>query len=258
MARGGKIALLGGGLLAVLAVLAWLNRPRDEPAKATVADAVRSFRAEDDPAGSEEKGGEPALGVYRYATRGAESAASPIFDTTHDYYGVSTIALSDGRCGQRERWQVLDGRWSETEACLPPHGKATATVTEFHEFFEVGQKDVFHCLASANSAPTELKPGTRFDSSCESDDSSIETSSRVVGVEKIDVGYETFDAIHIESRSTFKGANSGTAKRSELRRRSDGLLLRRSVASEADSGQAGGTHYSEHYTIRLLSTTPKR
>lgn len=257
MARGRKIALLGGGLLVVLAVLAWLNRPRDEPAKATVADAVRSFRAEDDPA-TREKAGEPALGVYRYWTRGGESVASPVFDTAHDYYGVSTIALSDGRCGQLERWQVLDGRWSEVEACLPRHGEAAATVTEFHEFFETGQKDVFHCQGPAGTGPAALKPGARFDSSCESDDSSIATTSRVVGVETVPVGYEEIPAIHITSRSVFDGATSGNASRDEWRRRGDGLLLKRSVESEADTSVAGGAHYSERYTIRLLSTTPRR
>ncbi len=258
MARGRKIALLGGGLLVVLAVLAWLNRPRDEPAKATVADAVRTFRAEDDPATREEKAGEPALGVYRYGTRGLESVESPVFDTTHDYNGTSTIVLSRGRCGQRERWQVLDGRWSEVEACLPRDGEATLTITEFHEFFETGQKDVFRCHGPAGAEPATLKPGARFDSSCESDDSSTATTSQVVGVETVPVGYEEFPAIHITSRSVFDGATSGITSRDEWRRRSDGLLLKRSVESEADTNVAGGTHYSERYTVRLLSTTPKR
>lgn len=257
MARGRKIALLGGGALVVLAVLAWLNRPRDEPAKATVADAVRSFRSEDD-AAKRKRAGVPALGVYRYSTRGAESIANPILDTTHDYNGVSTIAVSAGRCGQRERWQVLNGRWSETEACIPAHSAATATVIEFHEFFETGQRDTFHCKGPAGAGPAALKPGARFDSSCESDDSSISTSSRVVGVETVPVGYEDFEAIHIASRSAFEGATSGSASRDEWRRRGDGLLLKRSTESEADTSVAGGTHYSERYTIRLLSTRPKR
>lgn len=257
MARGRKLALLGGGLLVVIAVFAWLNRPRDKPAKATVAEAVRSFRAKDK-AKREQAAGEPALGVYRYATRGGESIDNAFLDTTHDYYGVSTIALSEGRCGQRERWQVLDVRWSETEACLRQQGQVTATVVEFHEFFEMGQKDVFRCRGPAGTGPAALKPGDRFDSSCESDDSSIRSRSRVVGVETIPVGYEEFPAVHIASHSVFGGENSGEATRDEWRRRGDGLLLKRSAKSEADTSIAGGTHYSERYTIRLLSTKPRR
>jgi len=257
MARGRKIALLGGGLLVVLAVLAWLNRPRDNPAKATVADAVRSFRAKDQTTDHEHKTAKPAAGVYRYATRGAESVDG-ILDTTHDYHGVSTIELSEGRCGQRERWQVLNGRWSEAEACLPPQGQATVTVIEFHEFFETGQRDIFHCRGSAGSGSAAPQPGTHFDSSCKSDDSTIKSNSRVVGVEAIPVGYEEFAAVHISTHSVFSGKSDGEADRDEWRRRSDGLLLKRSAKSEADADIAGGTHYSERYTIRLLSTEPKR
>jgi hypothetical protein len=258
MARGRKIALLGGGVLIVIAILAWLNRPRDEPARATVADAVESFRADGDTAGAEGGEREPALGVYSYATRGEESVDSPVLDATHDYDGVSTIVLSEGRCGQIERWQVLDGRWSETEACLPRYGDAFATVVEFHEFFGSGQKDTFRCRGPAGSRPADLEPGERFSSSCKSEDSSIANDSRIVGVERVSVGGEAFEAIHIESRSVFEGASSGTATRDEWRRRSDGLLLRRTVESEADTSDAGGSHYSERYAIRLLSTTPRR
>ena len=254
MGRGRKIALLVAVCVVVLAALAWLNRPRDEPTKVTVHDAVRSFRAESDsgePAGGPK---EPALGVYRYTTRGSESVKSPIFGATHNYSGVSTIVLSAGRCGQRERWQVLAGRWSEAEACPAAHGEATATVVEFHEFFGTGQEDSFHC----HSTPVSGRPGSHFSSECESEDSSISSSSRVLGVESVSVGGEPYDATHIESRSVLGGETSGSSKHEEWRRRSDGLLLKRSAESEANTSKAGGSHYSEHYTIQLLSVTPQR
>ncbi len=249
-----NIALLVVASVAILAVIAWLNRPRDEPARATVDDAVRSFRADGD-SGSQGGGqGEPALGVYRYTTRGSESVKSPVFGATHDYGGVSTIVLSAGRCGERERWQVLAGRWSEAEACATAHGNGTATVTEFHEFFGTGQEDSFHC----RSAPVSTQPDSRFSSSCESDDSSISSTSRVIGVEPVSVGSETFDTTHVETRSVLEGKTSGSARRDEWRRRSDGLLLKRSAESEGDTSTAGGSHYSEQYTIELISTTPRR
>ncbi len=253
MGRGRKIALLVAACVAALALLAWLNRPRDEPAKATVDDAVRSFRAENDSGGSESGAKEPELGVYRYATQGSETVKS-VLDATHDYGGVSTIVLSAGRCGQRERWQVLAGRWSEAEACPAAGGGASARVTEFHEFFETGQEDAFDC----HSTPVSVQPGSRFSSHCESEDSSISSSSRVLGVEPVSVGGESYDATHIETRSVLGGATTGTSKREEWRRRSDGLLLKRTAESEADTSDAGGSHYSESYTIRLLSVTPKR
>ena len=197
---------------------------------------------------------EPALGVYRYATHGSESVKSPVFGATHDYGGVSTIVLSPGRCGERERWQVLTGRWTEAEACPAAHGEAAATVTEFHEFFGSGEEDAFRC----HSTPVSTQPGSRFSSFCKSDDSSISSTSLVIGVEPISVGGETYDTTHVQTRSVLAGKTSGTSRRDEWRRRSDGLLLRRSADSEGDTSVAGGAHYSERYSIELLSTTPRR
>jgi hypothetical protein len=255
MGRRRRIALLAGICLAVLAVLAWLNRPRDEPARATVDDAVRSFRAEGDSARNDSEQGEPPLGVYRYATRGSESVQTAILGTTHDYDGVSTIVLSAGRCGLRERWQVLSGRWSEAEACESADGDTSATVVEFHEFFGSEQEDSLRCHGDETASSEE---GARFASFCESENFSISNRSRVVGVEPVSVGGETFDATRVETRSVFGGENSGTARREEWRRRSDGLLLRRMVESEASTDAGGGSHYNERYTLRLLSTEPRR
>lgn len=254
MGRRRKVGLLGCACVVGLGALAWINWPRDEPTKVTVDEAVRSFRAKSASANERAGTGEPALGVYRYGTQGTESVKTPLLGTTHDYGGISTIVLSKGPCGERERWQVLDGRWTEAEACPGKHNGGTATVTEFHEFFGTGQEDVFHCRSDAVSA----RPGAHFTSYCSSDDSSIDNTSRVIGIEEVAIGNESFVTTHVQTRSVFGGANSGTAQRDEWRRRSDGLLLRRSVKSEADTSQAGGTHYSERYTIRLLSTTPRR
>jgi len=253
MGRRRKIALLVAACAAVLAIVAWFAWPRDEPTRTTLGDAVRSFRAEGDRGKGTNGPDEPAPGVYRYGTRGSESVNSPVLDTTHDYNGLSTVVLSAGRCAERERWQVFDGRWTEGELCTS-HGRTTGTVTEFHEFFGVGQKDSFHCHSGATSA----KAGASFTSFCESDDSSISTTTHVRAGEKVYVGGLAFDATPVESRSVFGGAESGSAVRREWRRRSDGLLLRRSVRSEADTSTAGGSHYTERYTIKLLSTTPKR
>jgi hypothetical protein len=253
MGRKRNIALLVIAGMVGLAAIAWAMRPRDEPAKATVEDAVRSFRAEKAPGSQDERREGPAPGVYRYATRGLESAQAVFAGATHDYDGVSTITLSPGRCGTRERWQVLDGRWSEIEAC-----DDSVWVTEFHEFFGVGQKDSFRCHGGSRSETLVLEPGARFSTSCEGEETSTSSDWRVIAFERVPVGGESFDAIHLESRSAFEGESSGTARREEWRRRADGLLLRLSSQSDADSSAGGGTHYSERYTLRLLDVTPRR
>lgn len=254
MGRRRKIALLAIGCVVVLAVLAWIERPRDEPTRATVGEAVHSFRAENHSGAHEDESDEPALGVYRYGTRGSETVDSPVLSTTHDYNGVSTVVLSAGRCAERERWQVLDGRWTEGELCTHAHGRTTGRVTEFHEFFGTGQEDSFRC----HSATSPVRVGARFTSSCASEDSSISTVSRVLPGRTIYVGGVGIDTIQVASRSVFGGADSGSSVRREWRRRSDGLLVKRSATSEVDTSVAGGTHYSERYAIRLLSPKPKR
>lgn len=243
--------------VAALAVLAWLNRPRDEPARATVDDAVRSFRAQDSGGGAGADRGVRAFGVYRYMTQGSESVQSPISDTTHDYDGVSTIVVSAGRCGVVERWQVLEGRWTEGESCPGPDGDRFTAVTEFHEFFGFEQEDSFRCQGIAIPRPP-LKRGVTFSSSCRSGDSSVTNASRVIGFETVAIAGEPFQAIQIESRSELEGEVTGTARREEWRRRSDGLLLRRSASTTTDTGLGSGTHYTENYTIELLDTQPRR
>lgn len=251
-----KIALLVVGCLVAAGVFAWLNRPRDEPTKATVQEAVRSFRAN---SGSGRGGGarEPALGVYRYRTRGSESTKSDFFSATHDYGGVSTIAVSPGRCGERERWQVLAGRWAEVEACAP-HGERLAALNEFHEFFGFGQEESMRCHGNAKAGPQSVRPGAHFSNFCKSSGSSISSSSRIVGVDKVSIEGDTFPALHIKSRTTLEGDTAGVASREEWRRRTDGLLLRRSSESDADTSSGGGSHYTERYTIQLLSVKPQR
>lgn len=219
-------------------------------------DAVRSFRAQGDAGRGGGESGERALGVYRYATQGSESVQSPISDTTHGYDGVSTVVVSEGRCGQVERWQVLEGRWSEGESCPGPQGDRFTAATEFHEFFGFEQEDSFRCRGIV--MPRPIKRGASFSSSCQSEDSSAINMSRVVGIDTVAVAGESFEAIRVQSQSELDGDVTGTAQREEWRRLSDGLLLRRSASTATDTGLGGGTHYTERYTIELLDTQPRR
>jgi hypothetical protein len=256
LTRRRSIVLAATAVLVVAGVFAWLNRPRDEPTRTSVGDAVASFRQEQASGHGHLEG--PPPGVYRYATAGAESAESTITSTTHDYNGVSTIALGPGRCGELERWQVLAQRWTETETCPSPDGEKLVAVHEYHEFYGVGQDDSFRCHGDSIAIPSQARPGFHISVKCRSSDSTIVNRSRLVGFERFAVGGKTFPAVHTVTDSRIEGTQSGISRREDWRRRSDGLLLRRSAQSTADSDTLGGTHYVESYTLRLLDLEPRR
>lgn len=257
MTRRHWIALIAAGTLVVAGVLAWILIPRDEPTRTSVNDAVNAFREEDTAGNVDPRG--PAPGVYRYAAKGGESASSPINTVEHDYGGVSTIALEPGRCGELEHWQVLAERWSETESCPGPHGDRLVAAHEYHEFYGIQQDEPFRCAGHSTTDPAAARPGFRFSSNChDGDDSTIASNSRVVGTTPVRVGDETFPAVHTVTDSRIEGITSGISRREEWRRRSDGLLLRRSVQNSAEADIAGGVDYTESYTLRLLDTEPRR
>ena len=247
--------VLGLTALAAAGLAAWLAWPRDETTRASVGDAVQSFRSED--SGASHRPGEPLYGVYRYATVGGEEADA-IFSAGHDYGGISTITLSEGRCGTLERWQVFEGRWTEAEACPGEHGPELVSAAEFHEFFGVEQEDAFRCHGAASFSPAELRGRSNLDSSCRSEDSSVESSSHVVRREAIAVAGRRYPSLLIVSRNRLSGATSGVSIRQDWRRLSDGLLLRRAVTSGGETDAAGGTTYTEHYRLRLLDVNPRR
>ena len=256
VSRGRYIALAAIACLIGGAILAWQNPWRDDPARATVGEAVERFR-QGGAASGDGPSGAP-LGVYRYRTRGSESADTGLLSATHEYDGISTIILSRSRCGVRERWQILAGRWSEADFCIPPHGSGLREINEFHEFFGNGRENAYRCRGRAPSRRLLRRAGTRFSSRCESDASTADSETRVRGVETVEVGDESIAAMHTTSRVALDGDVSGFTTRDDWRRRSDGLLLRRTVDAEAKRSGAINADYAERYTIELLSINPRR
>lgn len=256
MSRGRYIALAAIACLIGAAVVAWLSIPEDESSRATVGEAVDRFRQ--NAAASGEGPGGAALGVYRYETRGSERADSGFLSATHEYDGISTIILTRAPCGVLERWQVLGGRWSEAEFCLPPKGTGLRAITEFHEFFGNSQENTYRCRGDTPSRSELRRVGTRFSSRCVSKAGTAESVSRVVERERVIVAGEPIDALHTISKVALDGDVSGTTTRNDWRRRSDGLLLRREVDVEGKRSGAIDANYTERYEIELLSVVPRR
>ena len=242
--------VIGGGFVA------WKQFPRDETARATKGEALERFRQRAEAAG--EGPGGAALGVYAYRTRGSESADTGLLDSTHEYDGLSTITLTRARCGVRERWQVLASRWGEARFCVPPNGTGLRSIAEFHEFFGRGGEDSFECRGNTPSKRLLRTVGTRFSSRCRNKRSTAESHSKVVGVDEVVVGGDPVTAIHTTTNVELEGDVEGGTTRDDWRRRSDGLLLRRVVETDAKRSGAIDADYEESYTIQLVSVTPER
>jgi hypothetical protein len=246
------LAIVGG-------VFAWQHFPSDHATKATVGEAVAEFRHNlGGQAGDAGAGEGPQLGVYSYDTKGSESVDTAVLGTSHDYTGISTIALTPAPCGRLERWQVLASRWTEVEICLTPDGFRFKSLAEFHEFFGVAKDTSYECRGVERRDPSTLHVGVSWTSSCDSDKGTATSTVRVAGIEKVKVAAQDYDAIHTVSKSLLKGSIAGTGVREDWRRRSDGLLLRRVVHVDGDFHGTVDAGYKENYSIQLLSTQPQR
>lgn len=262
MSRGRTIALVVAACIVVVAFLAWRLFPRDNTTHVSVGEAVNQFRAE----GGGKGGGEGALferepGVYRYRTSGSESADTGLISATHDYDGISTITISPKGCGVVERWEVLGGRWSEFTSCPTKGGDffELTGLVEYHEFFGENRRSTYTCTGDPASKRSARQVGKTFQGRCESDEGDTATSSTLVdAIEKIDVGGQPFDAVHTSSQVKLEGHVSGTAKREDWRRRSDGLLLKRVSSSDAHMSGTIDADYHESYSIQLLSVIPRQ
>lgn len=259
MGRRRHIAIAAIAFAVTAGYVVWREFPRDRAARVAEGEAVRTFRQRAvGPLAA--RPGEPAPGVYRYSTRGGESvyAALGILGTTHDFRGVSTIAVIPTRCGTVERWQVLATRWTEVAACREGGGYRLASVDEMHEFFGTRREVLYRCREPARPGVTRLRVGMHWQGPCEADGSSEERSFHVLGFDSVKVGDREFEAVHTRTDYRLLGNYSGSATEGEWRRRSDGLLLRRISRTDGHSGGAVAADYEERYSLRLISPRPER
>jgi hypothetical protein len=261
VSRGLTIALVVAACVVVGAFVAWRLFPRDDTSRVSVGEAVSQFRAN----GGGRGGGEGPLferkpGVYRYATRGSESADTGLISATHDYDGISTITISPKGCGVVERWQVLGGRWAEFTSC-PTKGDFFELIgfVEYHEFFGESRESTYTCTGDPASKRSARQVGKTFHGRCESDEGDTAISKSLIkAVEKVDVGDRSYDAVHTTTEVKLEGHVTGTAERDDWRRRSDGLLLRRVTSSDAHMSGTIDADYTESYRIELLSVNPRQ
>jgi hypothetical protein len=252
------VAIIAIACAVIPAYIVWRAFPRDRVSHVAVGEAVRGFRQRAvHPLSA--RPGEPAPGVYRYSTRGAESVhAALVFSTSHDFRGTSTISVIPTRCGIVERWQVLATRWMEVASCREAGGYRLLSVDEMHEFFGVEREVSYRCREPVRPGPARLRPGIGWRGYCGTGDSGRVSDFRVIGLERLSVAGRRFEAVHTRTELKLTGTYSGSARQEEWRRRSDGLLLRRLSHTDGFLGGTIDAHYTERYEIELRSLKPDR
>ena len=133
------IALVLAAVVVVGALAVWKLFPKDDTSRVSVNEAVAQFREEGGGSGS----GEGVLferqpGVYRYETKGSESARHrPAQHHPRLRRHLDDDDQPDHGCGVVERWQVLGGRWAEFTSCPTKGGDFFELIgfVEYHEFF---------------------------------------------------------------------------------------------------------------------------
>lgn len=259
MRRRRYIAIAAIPCLIVAGYLVWRAFPRDRVVPAAPGEAVRIFRQRSVGQPSA-RPGEPEPGVYRYSTSGEESvdAAGGFLSASHHYPGTSTISVIPTRCGLAERWEVLATRWTELASCREQGGYRLLSVDEMHEFFGVRRDVLYRCREPVRPGPAKLRPGMEWKGHCATGDSSRESSFRVLGLQRVRVGERSFEAVHTRTRLRLSGTYSGSASQEDWRRRSDGLLLRRTSRTRGAFGGTVSADYSESYEIGILTLQPDR
>ena len=237
------IALVGGTVLYL--------RARDSTTAITVDDAVASFG--DSQIGRPSDSHRPTPGVYVYDTVGDERIDA-LGGPTHAYPAQTTMTVTYTDCGYRVRWDVFQERFDELDLCITPEGESVDTTRQYREFFGITNDRTYQCDAAALVRVEPAVFGETRTTPCTSPASDAEIRVTVVGLEKIQVGNESVDALHILLETTLSGDVRGTSSLNYWTDPQNGLIFRResTVTSDADS-PVGVTRYDENYTVQLVS-----
>jgi hypothetical protein len=252
------IVLLAGAIGGYL----WLTNDPTDPVD--VGAVVSEFReaAATTEAATVPTGPEP--GVYLYDTTGSESVDA-LDGSSHRYPATTTMTLrADDRGCIRSRWEALEQRWDEIVRCPGPDGWSHESQIVYHEFFRMSENRGFICEAGSTFLPADLAPGTAFTSTCisggsdRSGDSDEVVSGRVVGPERVTVGGEPVETVHVRYVINIGGESTGQAIVDRWFSTDVSSLLVREVREGNSTSDTviGAVHYEERYELTLRSLEP--
>ena len=201
--------------------------------------------------------GVQATGVYEYSTTGFERIGGPLPGRLR-YRATSTVAVDFSDCDLTERWDARPERWAEWRYCITGDTWRLESVTDHHEFFGQVEEYSYRCSGRRVPRPAGIAQGFRWTYRCRAPRISVVARGEVVSIGPLAAAGEQVDAVRLRIRAAFTGRVTGGYVMDSWLRRSDGLLLRRTLDSETRVRSAIGiVPARERYSLRIRSLTPR-
>jgi len=234
-------------------VIAWAGGLilHDSSQAASVKEALHYYRAS--------KHGSGALnGVYLYATKGHESIDA-LGGAHHTYPATTSITAIEVPCGVQLRWTALQGRSTIWTFCSTAAGTVLRLSDERHSFF--GQHDhATYTCSNRLLLPTKPVRGAVNPFRCGTHQVAESGDVHILGRATIKVGGKSVRAVHVRTTLSIHGGETGGTETIDWwLDAANSLPLRITMQSRTSRSLfVGRVHYSEDFTLRLLSLYPQR
>jgi len=207
----------------------------------------------------------PPEGVYTYTGSGSESLSSPPKSQAEGPEMPGTVVHGTDGC-YTFRLDYSTNHYRVWKLCADESGLRETGGTVFQRWdFVVSTIDTLEqtrCDPPAVVIAADMAPGDRWESRCEGDNSAIagrtvtDTVHRFVGWDRVRVGDERLDAMHLRNRAVVSDAQTGTES-FDLWITVDGLIVkgRQRIVVDSDS-PIGQVTYTQEGEFSLVSATP--
>ena len=199
----------------------------------------------------------PAPGVYRYRTTGQEHVNALGGQTNH-YPPITTLTVTNTRCGVDTRWDILTGRYEAGQHCLEPDGDWILVRTQAaHRFFNQTETTTGACTGMVE-LPANPKRGQRWSGRCGDNQAWARSDFRVLGTATVRVGGQSVETVHLEITTEQMGDRSGGGTEERWVHPKTGLIVRsHNHHRDHSPSPIGSVTYEETYEIVLESLTPR-
>jgi hypothetical protein len=199
---------------------------------------------------------QPPEGVHAYRTSGGESIS--LLGASHTYPAETYASVvHESGCAWRNEFDIAQEDIDTLTRCSEPGRLLESDDRRSITFFGQTETEDLRCEPPIVIHDIHENIGAILSGVSRSNDTTARVRSTYLGHETLTIGGVAVDAGHITARADATGRATGTATDEEWIRATDGLILRRERAEDADATAAFGSnvHYHERASFRLESLT---